>query len=829
MHALLQDARLALRALRRQPGFFLVAILTLGIGIGATVSIFTVLDAALFRTAPWTEPERLARLSVTIQQPASVVLDTAPWSYPKFLTMVEAAQSYSDIAGHQIQSMNLAGDGDPERVRVEMVSGSYFPMLGVQPLLGRAIGHDDDATLGAHPVIVLGHGLWERRFGSDSSIVGRTIRVNDVELTVLGVARSDFRGLSNSAEAWVPLSMTGVLTSPGRLEGRWSHWMLATGRLREGVTLQQAQEEMRVLSQRIDEAHPLPFESDTKWGAAAAPLDDSLLAAPVQRAVWVLFGAVLLVLLIACVNVANLLLSRAALRSREVAVRLALGARRGRLVRQLLTESLVLAAAGGLVGTLFAVWGVHGLAALAPTIAGNGWQIPPEALRIDATVLGFALLLSLGTGLIFGLVPAIQSTRASLGDVLREGARGSGAGQAGARVLGTRSVLVMAEVALAIVLLAGAGLVMRSFARLSEVDFGFRPDDVLTVQLAPSARQLPFAQAGAFYDRLLAEVSALPGVISAATTQCLPLRSGGSCSGSAVLGLDGRQAGPGEQTGVGVHTVSAGFLDAMGIELKRGRFFTEADAAGQPPVVVINETAAQQIWPGQDPIGRTLQVGVPLFDGTTFGTVIGVVADVRYANPENPAGADVYLSSRQAASPGAVLLLHTRGDASALVPAVRDIVKGMNVNIPVFDVRTMEERLDGTLARARFSSATLAMFAASALLLAAIGLYGVMAYAVVQRTREIGIRVALGADRRAVLGGVVRQAMTLVGIGIVAGIGTSLALSRVLAGLLYETSATDPATFIAIPAVLAVVALAASIVPAWRATRIEPAIALRYE
>ena len=829
MHAFFQDTRLALRSLRRQPGFFLVAILTLGIGIGATVSIFTVLDAALFRQVPWTEPERLATLSVTIQQPNDPVADSAPWSYPKFQTMVEASQSFSDIAGHQTQSMNLTGDGDPERIRVEMVSGSYFPMLGVQPLLGRALGRDDDVTLGAHPVIVLGHGLWQRRFGGDSSVVGRTLRVNDVELTVLGIARADFRGLSNSAEAWVPLAMTPTLTNPGRLEGRWNHWMLATGRLREDVTMAQAQQEMRVVAQRIDEAHPLPFESDVKWGAAAAPLDASLLAAPVQKAVWVLFGAVLLVLLIACVNIANLLLSRAALRNREVAVRLALGARRGRLIRQLLTESLVLAVAGGLTGTLFAVWAVQGLAALAPTIAGNGWQIPAEALRIDASVLGFALVLSLGTGIIFGLVPAIQSTRASLGDVLREGARGSGAGQAGARVLGTRSILVMAEVALAIVLLAGAGLVMRSFAKLSEVDFGFRPDDVLTVQLAPSARQLPFAQAGSFYERLLGEVSAIPGVLTAATTSCLPVRSGGSCSASAVLGLDGRPAGPGEQTGVGVHTVSPHFLDAMGIALKRGRFFTDADAPGQPPVVVLNESAANQIWPGQDPIGRTLQVGVPLFDSTTFGTVVGVVADVRYGNPENPAGADVYLSSRQAPSPGAVLLIHSRGDASALVPALRDIVKGMNANIPLFDVRTMEERLDGTLARARFSSATLAMFAASALLLAAIGLYGVMAYAVVQRTREIGIRVALGADRRAVLGGVVRQAMTLVGIGIVVGIGASLALSRVLSELLYETSATDPVTFVAIPLVLAVVALVASIIPAWRATRIEPAVALRYE
>ena len=828
MHAFLQDTRLALRSIRRQPGFFLIAILTLGIGVGATVSIFTVLDAALFRRVPWAEPERLARLSVTIQQPGEVVPDSAPWSYPKFLTLRESARSWSDIAGHQTQSMNLTAEGEPERIRVEMVSGSYFPMLEVQPLLGRAIGREDDTTLGAHPVIVLGHGLWQRRFGGDSSIVGRTLRMNDVELTVLGVARPDFLGLSNAAEAWVPLSMTGVLTSPGRLEGRWNHWMLATARLRDGVTLAQAQEELKAVAQRIDEAHPLPFESDVTWGAAAGPLDASLLAAPVQRAVWVLFGAVLLVLLIACVNIANLLLARAALREREVAVRLALGARRGRLVRQLLTESLVLAVSGGLVGVFLAVWAVQGLAALAPTIAGNGWQIPPDALRIDASVMGFALLLSIGTGVIFGLVPAIQSTRATLGDVLREGSRGSGAGQAGARVLGTRSILVMAEVALAIVLLAGAGLVMRSFARFSDVDFGFRHDNVMTVQLAPSARQLPFEQAGAFYDRLLAEVGALPGVVSAATTQCLPLGTG-SCSASAVLGLDGRPAGPGEQTGVGVHTVSPGFLETMGIALKRGRFFTAADAPGRPPVVVLNEAAAQQIWPGQDPIGRTLQVGVPLFDSTTFGTVIGVVADVRYRNPENPAGADVYLSARQAPSPGAVLVMKTRGDASTIIPAVRDIVKRMNAGVPLFGVRTMEEQLDGALARARFSSATLAMFAASALLLAAIGLYGVMAYAVAQRTREIGIRVALGANRRAVLGGVVRQAMTLVGIGIVAGVGASLALSRVLSTLLYETSATDPVTFVAIPLVLAAVALAASIIPAWRATRIEPAVALRYE
>jgi len=828
MDAFLQDARLALRSLRRQPVFFALAVLTLAVGIGATVAIFTVLDAALFRTAPFREPARLATLSVTLQRPGQVAPDSLPWSYPKFETLREVSQSFESIAGHQRVSMNLTGDGEPERVRVEMVSGSYFHMLGVLAAYGRPLAPSDDETIGGHPVLVLGHGLWQRRFGGDSTILGRSVHVNDVALTIIGVAPPGFGGLANDAEAWVPLTMAGELLGPGRLEGQWAHWMLATGRLKAGLTIAQAQAETRAAGERIDEAHALPFTSDTDWGAAAAPLDIALIAAPVQRAVWVLFGAVLLVLLIACVNIANLLLARAALRDREMAVRLALGARRGRLVRQMLTESGALALIGGVAGTLLAFWMVEGLAALAPMIAGNGWQLDAEALRVDGSVLAFALVLSLGTGMLFGLVPAFQGARATPGSVLRDGARGSGAGQAGARILGMRSLLVVSEVALAIVLLAGAGLVMRSFARLNAVDLGFRAENVLTVRLSPSVRQLPFDQVASFYDRLLAEVSAMPGVRAVAITQCLPLRIG-ACSGSAVLGKDGRPAEPAEQMEIGVQTVSPTFLEAMGVELKRGRFFAAADDANAPPVVVLNETAAERMWPGENPIGRTLQVGVPLFTGTTFGEVIGVVADVKYGQPEAAASADVYLASAQAPGPGAMLVVRAGGDLQALVPAIRDVVRRMNPNIPLYDVRTMDERLDGALARARFSSAMLAVFAACALLLAAIGLYGVMAYAVVQRTREIGIRIALGAERRTVLGGVVGQAMLLVSAGAVVGLGASLALARVLGGMLYETSATDPATFVSTPLVLAAVALLASLVPAWRATRIEPATALRYE
>ena len=828
METLLQDARLALRALRRRPGFFVLAVLTLAIGIGATVSIFTVLDAALFRSAPFREPERLATLSVTVQRASQAVPDSLPWSYPKFETLRGVSQSFEHVAGHQLISMNLTGTGDPERVRVEAVSGSYFPMLGVVAAHGRTLTPSDDETLGGHPVLVLGHGLWQRRFAGDSSVLGRSVLVNDVSLTVIGIAPRGFGGLANDAEAWVPLTMVGELVGPGRLEGQWAHWMRATGRLKPGITMARAQAETRTAGERIDEAHALPFASDTEWGAAAAPLDIALIAAPIQRAVWVLFGAVLLVLLIACVNIANLLLARAALREREMAVRLALGARRGRLVRQLLTESGVLALAGGIAGIILAIWMVEGLAALAPAIAGNGWQLDSAALRVDGSVLAFAMALSLGTGVVFGVVPAIQSTRASLGDVLREGARGSGAGQAGARVLGTRSLLVMAEVALAIVLLAGAGLVMRSFARLSAVDFGFRAENVLTVRLSPSARQLPFEQAAPFYERVLAEVAALPGVQATAITQCLPLRTG-SCSASAVLGKDGRPADPAEQIDIGVQTASPEFLTAMGVELKRGRFFTAADAFGRPPVVVLNETAAARMWPGEDPIGRTLQVGMPLFDGTTFGEVIGVIADVRYGQPEDAQSADVYISAVQAPNPGATLIVRSTGELQTLVPVIRDIVRRSNPNIPLYDIRTMEERLDGALARSRFSSAMLAVFAACALLLAAIGLYGVMAYAVAQRTREIGIRIALGAERRAVVGGVLRQAMTLVAAGLLVGLGAAFAFSRVLGGMLYETSAADPATYVTIPLVLAVVALVASVVPAWRAARIEPATALRYE
>lgn len=829
METLLQDVRYALRALRRTPGFAAVAVVTLALGIGANVAIFSLIYAALLRPLPFPEPERLATLSFVAPRLDGTGMDTMPfWSYPKFETLRAADHPFEELAGYATFDLNLTA-GDPERLAVEVVSGGYFPLLGVRALEGRTFAPEEDATPRTHPVILLSHGLWQRRFGGDPGVMGRRIEINGVPLAVVGVLPEGFRGLTGTAEAWVPMMTAPLLTYDEQLEERWSHWHRVVGRLEPGASLERAGARLPALARAIAEAHPRPSRPTEVWDVAAAPLEAARLDAGLRTSVLVLFGAVGFVLLIGCVNVAGLLLARAAARRREVAIRLAVGAGRGRLVRQLLTESIVLALAGGAAGLLLGLWGTDALTAIAPAVAGEGRISPLVELRglgLDLPVLGFTLAVSVGTGVLFGLIPALQATHPSITGALH-GGDGALPGLRASR-RDVRGVLVAAEVALALMLLIGAGLMLRSFATLRGVPIGFEPDGVLAFQLDPAGSQVDMAGAPAFYAELLRRIAALPGVEAAAVNRCPPLS--GRCMGSFVTRLDATVFTPdAEGPFVGVHAVSADYFRTLRIPLLRGRAFDERDRRGAPLVAIVNETAARTLWPGQDPIGRRIGVGMhPWRDGAT-AEVVGVAGDARYGAADAPIGPDVYVSMLQGGRPSNTVMVRAAGDPRALVGPVRREVLALKPDLPIFDIATLEERVGEALAPARFGALLLALFAAVALALAAVGIYGTIAYAVAQRTREIGIRMALGAARRDVLALMVGRMLLPAAAGLLLGLGGAAALTRVLSSLLYGVGATDPATFAAVAALLAAVALLASWIPARRAARVDPMVALRNE
>jgi putative ABC transport system permease protein len=812
MDVLAQDIRSAVRSLLRAPSFTVVALVTLALGIGGNAAIFSAVDAVLLRPLPFPDAERLV---FVWGKTAAYTQNAVSW--PEYVDWREQSRSFETMAVWRPQSITLTGQGEPERLVGAFVTASLFPMLGAKPQLGRTFEPSETEPGSVRPVTVLSHGLWHRRFGGDPGILGRTLVLNGHALTVIGVmgpelaeGRAPYNAYVLDTEAWLPVpyfpNEKGLLRGVGEL--------LVMAKLRKGVTVAHAQAEMEVIARGLEQAYP-----DTHAGrTASVRLLHEDMVEEVRPALLVLLGAVGLVLLIACGNVANLLLARAAHRHREIAVRSALGAGRRRLVRQLLTESLLLALGGGLLGVACAYWGVRALVWLIAA-SGNG-RLLPANVGLDGRVLAFTAALTLLTGVLFGALPALHASRPDLGSVLKEG-RGSGPGVARRRF---RDALVVWEVALSMVLLIGAGLLLQSALALQRADPGFRPERLLTWEFRlPTSKYREPARIAAFFRQALERMGAVPGVESVALVRAIPYSGNG---GSEQYLVEGREAPPaGQEPQTQSNIVSPGYFRTMGIPLLRGRDFDARDTPDKPPAAVINATMARQVWPGQDPLGRRLR-----FKGKdSWLTVVGVVGDVKHSSLDEPAMAQVYTVHEQDPRIFACLVARTTGDPRAMAEPLRRAFWSVDPDQPVWKVRPMDELLSGARGSSRAMATLVGVFAAVSLLLAAVGLYGVMSYAVAQRTREIGIRMALGARAREVMRMVVARGLALTAVAVGLGVLGAAALGRVLASLLVGVRPTDAATFAAAAALMAAVSFVASYVPARRASRLDPLAALAEE
>ena len=806
-----QDLRYGMRMLAKNPGFTVVAVLALALGIGANSAIFSVVNSILLNPLPYPNPERLVMVWEENTK-AGYPRDTP--AAANYIDWRDQSQSFEGMAAMAEQNFNLTGTGDPEKIQGKRVSASLFTLLGVEPRLGRSFLPEEDQP-GGNRVVLLSHGLWQRRFGANEKIIGQQLTLNGESYTVVGVMPAHFRFPAREDELWVPIAFTQEEAA-----NRGRHYLQVLARMKPGVALEQAQAEMNTIATRLQQQYP---NQNVDLGVAVTPLHEQLVG-DIKPALLVLLGAVGFVLLIACANVANLLLARAAVRQKEITIRVALGASRLRLLRQFLTESVLLAALGGGVGLLLSLWGISLLKNFIPESISQ-----VEVINIDGRVLLFTLGVSLLTGLIFGLAPALQASSFNLNETLKEGGRDSAAGSRGNRV---RALLVIAEVAVSLILLIGAGLLINSFLRLRNVDPGFRANNLLTMQVDLPAFKYPdHARRTAFYNELLGRLENVPGVKSAAVTTNLPLYRQGNSIGISVEGIPDPAPGQGKRPTIATRVVSPHYFQTMGIALLQGRGFSEQDRVDSPSVAVINETMARRFWPDQDPTGRRITPGSPTStDPNDWLTIVGVVKDVRQFELVAEPKPQMYLSYTQAGffAPRD-LVVSTDLDPISLAAAVRKTVWEVDRDQPVSNIRTMEEIVSESVARQRFSMMLLGIFAALALVLAAVGIYGVMSYSVAQRTREFGIRMALGARRSDVLKLTVGGGLKLVLIGVAIGLVASFILTRVMSSLLFGVSATDPLTFISISLVLVVVALLASLVPALRATRIDPMEALRYE
>jgi putative ABC transport system permease protein len=802
METLLQDLRYAARRLARSRGFTFVAVLTLALGIGANSAIFSVVNAVLLRPLPFAEPERLDRIYSTIDGFGDI-----PVSPPDFLQIKAETRAYEELAAYSFSSPNLTGEGDPVRLNGTSVSAPFFDLLGVRPALGRTFAADESEP-GHGRVAVLGHALWQERFGGNPAVLGRTIQLNGEPYEVIGVMPRGFH-YPGERELWTPLEYDGSFRDDGN---RQAHYLTVIGRRKPDVTLEEGAADMAAIGARIGRAFPDIHEG---FGGRAVSLREELVG-EIETPLLVLLGAVGLVLLIACVNVANLLLARAVTREGEMAVRSALGAERTRLVRQLLTESVVLGLLGGGMGLLLSVWGTDWLLRLRPQ------GIPRlDEVGVDWSVVGFTAGLSVLTGLLFGLVPAYQVTRGDLASSIRTGSRGGLAGRSAARV---RSALVIVQTALAVMLLSAAGLLIRSFAELSAIDPGFRAEHALAVDLAlPSAAYPEDEQVRAFYTTLEERVRGLPGVQAVGSSSSVPM--GGGYWGSPLL-VEGLPApDQDEDQVVQVRIVTPGLLPTMGVPILRGRGFQASDGPTSPRVALITESAAERYFPGRDPVG--MRVSIPRRNGPEWAEVVGIVGDVRGSDLAEEIEPGVYFAHSQFNGRQMSLVVRTGADPAALVAAVRREVQALDADLPIFNVRTLEEALGQAVSQPRFYMLLLSIFGATALVLSAIGIFGVMSYSVVQRTREIGIRIALGAAPGTVLRMVVGGALALAIGGVAIGLVGAAASTRLLSALLFGVSPVDPLTLVSAAVILTGVALVAGYLPARRAIRVDPMTALR--
>jgi putative ABC transport system permease protein len=807
MTTLLADIRFGARMLFKSPMMTFVALLALTLGIGANTAIFSVVNAVLLRTFPYADPER-----IVLVWEKSERRDQNSINLGNFSDWKEQNQVFTDMAMFFDRTANLTSDGEPEQVAVQYASTNLFSVLGTNALLGRTFVNEDEPE-DLSRAIVISYGLWQRRYGGDSNVIGRQIILNEKPITIVGVMPPNFgwhirRGTqaSKPADIWVPFHITNDLRQ------RRGRFALAVARLKSGVSMDQAKRDMDTIGARLAQQYP---EFNTNWGVNVVPLRTQF-TGEIRRPLYILLGAVGFVLLIACANVANLLLARASARRKEIAVRAGLGASRWRIARQLLTESVMLSIVGGTIGVLVAWWGTKALVALSPPAL-----IDLKSVSVSVPVLLFTLGLSVITGIVFGLVPSIEATRFDLQDSLKEGGKNVGGSSRSHHV---RNLFVVTQVALALVLLVGAGLLVKSFNRLQSVDPGFNSNNLLTMRVGLLGKYDTDPKVIDFFKQAIERMKAIPGVESVGAINTPPFT--GLYSGTNVL-VDGRVLPPDEELTTGVCVTDANYFQTMQVPLLRGRLYTEQEATELRHVVLVNETFVRKNLNGQDPLARRLTIYMS--DEPVPTEIIGVVADHKHLGLDVAVEPMAYWPHPELVYSGMTFVIRTRGDAASVAPAARNVIRNMDPQQPIGEVATMESLLSTSVARSRFSASLLAVFSFVALVMAAVGIYGVMSYSVLQRTHEIGVRMALGAQRFDVLKLVVKKGIVLGVVGVAAGLAASFGLTRLISTLLFEVTATDAATFTAVSVGLFLVTLIACYVPALRATRVDPLKALRYE
>ena len=812
MDSIIKDLQYGLRGLLKHPGFAAIAVITLALGIGANTAMFSVINGVLLRPLPYHQPERI----VTIwEESPERGMYQMPVSFANMSEWINQSQSFDQISAYTFEDLNLTGTGEPVRLRAVRASANLFSLVGATPMLGRTFLTEEDRE-GATRVVLLSHSLWQSRFGSNPGITGQTLTINNQPHTVVGVMPAKFnfpvgfgylgKVLNDPTDIYVPLAPSGEETERG------NYSFFALGRLKPGAGIEQAQAEMSTIESRLEQQYP---GTNSGINVRLIPTQEQTVK-EIRPALLVLLGAVVFLLLIACANLANLLLARSVSRQKEFAIRTALGASRLRVLRLLMTESLMLSMAGGALGLLFAVWGTAALMALAPD------NIPRlNEVGVDARVFGFTLVISLLTGILFGLVPAINASKPDLNEGLKESSKGSTGTAAGKR---TRSVLVAVEVALSLVLLIGAGLMIKSFIRLQQMNLGFNTDNLLTMSLTLSESRYPEAhQQVAFFHKTLEQVAALPGVRSTAVTTGLPLTLSLEGSDFRIEGQPEPESG--KEMIIFKRSVSPGYFGALGTPLIKGREFSDRDEENAPGVVVINQNLARTYLPNEDPIGKRISFD----DKQTWKSIVGVITDVKQQGLDSVAKPEVYFPYMQVPASSMSLVVRTTSNPLNSVAAVKGQIQTIDRDLPIDDAKTMQQLLAESVSGRRFNMLLLTVFASVALILALVGIYGVMSYTVTQRTHEIGVRVAIGAQPRDVFRMVMGQGMLLAIIGVACGLVGAVALTRLMTSMLFGVEPNDPATFVTIALLLIGVAVIACYIPGRRATKVDPLVALRYE
>jgi predicted permease len=817
MESLWQDLKYSFRTLWKKPSFTIVAVVTLALGIGANAAIFSMVNGMLFRSLPYDNADRLVMVWETNQRRN---WDMMYPSYPNFADWRDQNKVFEEMAAYVTMGVNFTDGDEPERVVVAGASASLFKMIDAKPLLGRTVTPEDDKP-GADPTILLSYGLWQRRFNSDPQIIGKTVSVQGIKQTIIGVMPQGFEfppqfkdgsSLQPKVDIWGPLRI-----DPNNREGRGTHSFYTIALLKPGVSLAQAREEMNGIAQRLEQEYP---GNNKGSGVRLIPLPEQIVG-DIKPVLLVLLGVVAFVLLIACANVANLLLARATGRQKEIAVRVAMGASRRRVVRQLLTESMLLSIISGIAGLLLAIWGVRLLVALSP-------DPRMSAVGVNMKILGLTLLVSVITGLLFGLAPSLLASQVDPNKTLKE----SSLNTSGSNRHRLRSLLVVSEIALALVLLVGAGMMITTFMRMQSGNLGFNTDNVLTMQIATTGDQYTEAfRSAAFFQQLIDRLKTIPGTDAVGVTNVLPL-SGTEFDNS--FKIEGGPRPPGEVRQAEYRAISADYFRAMGIALKTGRVFTERDTKDAPGVAIINEALARRYFPNEDPLGKRLYIDTQVELATYGGKVIpreivGVVAEVKNNMTQRRSKPEMYVPYLQNPHRSMTVVMRTSSDPANLANTVRGEVRNLDESLPVFNIKTMQQLRDEAVAQQRFFTLLLSMFAVVALVLAIVGIYGVMAYSVTQRTREIGIRMALGAHPSDILKMILKQGMWLVSIGLVVGFVAAFLLTRVVYNLLYGAGGADIITFVGVSLVMVLAALGACYISARKATKVDPLTALQYE